>query len=473
MQSVVKEFLQKSPADVIIVGAGLAGTECAWQLLKQGRKVALIEQRPKRTTEAHTSAGFAELVCSNSFKSSAPDSAPALLKHELMRLDSLIMQAAQESQIPAGQALAVDRHRFSDWVSAQLRKHPNLEILEAPVDHFEELLVPPPPPTLGGDLRPVVIATGPLTHHNLAESLKRLIGEQLYFYDAIAPIIAGDSINREIAFEQNRYDKNAEGQSGSAEGGDYLNCPLNEAEYFNFINELKTAPKVDAHSFEKTIYFQGCQPIEAILERGDKSLAFGPMKPVGLTDPRTQQKPFAVLQLRKEDAEGRAWNMVGFQTKLKYPEQQRIFRMIPGLEKAEFYRLGSLHRNTYINSPAVLNENFGLKSHPLIHFAGQITGVEGYLESTAIGALVGRILGLKLSGLGQAPLPPPTTAIGALAHAIIYGKIKNFQPMNINWGLVPLNDIAERDKDKRNKLVQRAHRQFSHWAALFGMSPLK
>ncbi len=450
--------LKSSSADVIVVGGGLAGSECAWQLLRQGFRVQLVEQRPVRSTEAHTGSQLGELVCSNSLKSTDPESAPQLLKMELERLDSLVLKCAYAARVPAGQALAVDRHRFSEGITKALESNAKLEIVRTPATNFEELMVTGPK-----GLKPVVIATGPLTSSDLAESLKKITGDRLYFYDAIAPIVDGTSIDRSIAFAQNRYDK------GTEEGaeGDYLNCPFSEEEYTRFIEALKAAEKVPSHDFEKLVYFQGCQPIEALLEKGDRTLAFGPMKPVGLRDPRTDRQPYAVVQLRKEDSEGRAWNLVGFQTKLKYPEQARIFRMIPGLEKAEFFRFGSLHRNTYIQSPTLLDANFRAKGFPAIHFAGQITGVEGYLESTAIGALVGRLLALRLRGL-EPPLPPATTAIGALANAIVNGRVTDFQPMNINWGLVPLREINERDKEKRPKMVARAERQFGHWLALFG-----
>jgi methylenetetrahydrofolate--tRNA-(uracil-5-)-methyltransferase len=458
MPQSLTQKLKASQAQVLVVGAGLAGSECAWQLLRRGIRVALIDQRPGHLTPAHKTAHFAELVCSNSLKSTEAESAPALLKAELTRLDSLILKSAFNHQIPAGQALAVDRDGFSKSVTQALQKHPLLEFIEARVENFEELLVSGPQGP-----RPVVFATGPLTSESLAESLGRLTGQRLYFYDAIAPIVTGDSINKSVAFRQNRYDKNV-----TQDGGDYLNCPMTSVEYETFITELGRAEKVEPHAFEKAIYFQGCQPIEALLERGPMTLAFGPMKPVGLVDPRTGQQPFACVQLRAEDTEGRAWNMVGFQTKLKYPDQKRVFRLIPGLESAEFYRMGSLHRNTYILSPALLDASFALKERPFLYFAGQITGVEGYLESAAVGALVGRAIALKVTGLPSPPLPPQTTAIGALAHAIVNGKIKNFQPMNINWGLVPLNEISERDSEKKKKMSVRAERQLGHWLALFG-----
>jgi methylenetetrahydrofolate--tRNA-(uracil-5-)-methyltransferase len=458
MSSAVTKALKSSKSDVVIVGAGLAGSECAWQLVRRGFRVALVEQRPKRLSEAHTGPLFAELVCSNSLKSTDPESAPGLLKDELRRIDSLVLKCALEAQVPAGQSLAVDRVAFSQKITKTLESHPKVEIIREPVEHYEEVMVS----GLTG-LRPVVFATGPLTGADLAESYKKLVGEQLYFYDAIAPIVVGESINLEIAFPQNRYNKGAEESEG-----DYLNCPFTEEQYKTFIDALAKAEKVDPHDFEKAIYFQGCQPIEALLEKGPLTLAHGPMKPVGITDPRTGAQPYAVVQLRKEDTEGRAWNMVGFQTKLKYPEQKKIFSMIPGLEKAEFYRYGSLHRNTFIHSPSLLDENFRLKRHPVVHFAGQITGVEGYLESTAVGALVGRYLALRLSGMSNPPPPPATTALGGLANAIVNGRVKNFQPMNMNWGVIPLNGIGERDKEKKTKLAQRAQRQLGHWLALFG-----
>jgi len=457
------EIKKINPA-VIIVGGGLAGSECAWQLAKFGHQVALIEQRPIKSTEAHKTDSLGELVCSNSLKSSDPLSAPGLLKDELSRMGSLILQAAHLSEVPAGQALAVDRDKFAAHVSAQIEKNPKISIIRREITHYEELVC-----SNDTGIVPVVLATGPLTSKSLGESLKPVIGESLYFYDAIAPIVAGDSINKDVAFLQNRHFKGKDGVKNQEDEGDYLNCPLDQEQYYKFITELKNAERVASKDFEKTLYFQGCQPIEALLDKGDKTLAFGPMKPVGLMDPRTNTKSYAVLQLRKEDSEGRAWNMVGFQTKLKYPEQKRIFRLIPGLENAEFYRFGSLHRNTYINSPTLLDNQFRLKNMPVLHFAGQITGVEGYLESTAIGALIGRMLHLKLSGqMSEAPLPTPTTAVGSLANAILYGRAKNFQPMNINWGLVPLDGIGERDKEKKEKLVQRGKRQFTHWMSLFG-----
>lgn len=462
--SQITNAIKSANPSVIIVGGGLAGSECAHQLSMLGHKVVLIEQRPVTSTEAHKTDRLGELVCSNSLKSTDPNSAPGLLKDELTRLKSLILEAAELAKVPAGQALAVDRDIFAKHITHKIEKNPRITLIRAEVKHYEEVLV-----TGAKGIIPVVLATGPLSSKPLLDSLENFVGKSLYFYDAIAPIVAGDSINRDIAFLQNRHFKGAGGEVLKDDDGDYLNCPLTEAEYQNFIEALKAAERVPSKDFEKLIYFQGCQPIEALLEKGDRTLAFGPMKPVGITDPRTGTRPYAVLQLRKEDSEGRAWNMVGFQTKLKYPEQQRIFRMIPGLENSEFYRLGSLHRNTYINSPTLLDTQFRLKPMPVLHFAGQVTGVEGYLESTAIGALVARLLHLRFAGsIAEPPLPPATTALGALAHAIVFGRAKDFQPMNINWGLVPLDGIGERDKDKKEKLCHRARRQFGHWLSLFG-----
>jgi len=451
----LREEIKNSPQQVVVVGAGLAGSECAWQLASLGVSVLLIEQRPKRSNAAHTGPDFAELVCSNSLKSKDPLSAPGLLKSELTKIDSLILSAARESEVPAGQALGVDREKFARLITEKLTQHPRIRVLREELADIAVALE-------GPSNRPVIVATGPLTSESLATSLQPLVGTNLYFYDAIAPIIAGPSINMEIAYRKNRYDKDMQHPEG-----DYINCPMSEEQYMGFIEALASAEVVKPHDFERAIYFQGCQPIEAILEKGKMSLAFGPMKPVGLENPRTGKIPFAAIQLRSEDLEGRAWSLVGFQTKLKYPEQQRIFRMIPGLENAEFYRLGSLHRNTYIQSPALLDNNLRLKSNPRIRFAGQITGVEGYLESAAIGALVGRLTALHLRGLSDPPPPPNTTALGALAAHVYQGRLKDFQPMNINWGLVPLSGIEERDKQKKEKMSSRAERQFVHWTALF------
>ena len=454
------QILRTSNAEVIVVGAGLAGSECAWQLAQRGIRVALVEQRPAVKSEAHKTGKCAELVCSNSFKSMDPHSAPQTLKSELKILQSLILEAAENWPLPAGQSLAVDREKFSSYITDKLMSHPMIEYIPAEVDHFEELIHRS---EKTGELKPVVLATGPLTGSKLAQSLIPHVGEKLYFYDAIAPIVMGETIDRTKAFLQNRRDK---GTTESNPDGDYLNCPMTEEEYNLFIDALAQAEKVKAHDFEKAIYFQGCQPIEALLERGRKTLAFGPMKPVGITDPATGRMPYAVVQLRMEDLEGKAWNMVGFQTKLKYPDQEKVFRLIPGLQKAQFFRMGSLHRNTFIHSPTLLDNNLRLKKIPALHFAGQIAGVEGYLESTAIGAFVGQAISFRLRKGIELPPAPATTAMGALLNHVLHGNIKNFQPMNMNWGLVPLSGIDERDKDKKTKLVERAARNFKHWKLL-------
>jgi len=445
LDSIIKE----KNIQAIVIGAGLAGSECAWQLAEKGISTLLLEQRPLHSSPAHKTQDCAELVCSNSLKSTQKESAPRLLKEELTQLGSLILKSAYENQVPAGQALAVNRESFSKDITQAIHSHSKI--------FFKEYIVKSLDDVLKHNI-PTVMATGPLTHEDLTSDLQKIIGEKLYFYDAIAPIIRGDSIDSNIAFLQNRYDK----ESSDGNTADYYNCPMNKEQYHNFIEEIKKAEVVPPSHFEKMIYFQGCQPIEAMIEKGDQTLRFGPLKPKGLTDPKTGSGAFAVVQLRKEDKEGRSWNMVGFQTKLKYPEQKRIFRMIPGLEKAQFYRFGSIHRNTFIHAPSLLNQDFSLKNHKNLYFAGQITGVEGYLESTAIGALVGRNIYRKLQNLDSIA-PPQTTALGALAHATFEGRMKNYQPININWGLVPLKDIGERDKEKRLKLTERAQRHFNLW----------
>jgi len=441
-------------SEVIILGAGLAGSECAWQLANANINVSLIEQRPGVKSEAHKTENFAELVCSNSLKSQDPLSAPGQLKWELTELNSLIIKIANKNKVAAGQALAVNRDTFAQEVTTEISKHPNIQVINQSIDSFEQLIVSKDDKQL-----PVVIATGPLTKESFAKSLSHLLGEQLYFYDAIAPIIDGESINRDIVFAQNRYDK--PGDSGDTD--EYLNCPFDKEEYLHFANEVINAEKVGSKDFEKMVYFQGCQPIEALLEKGIDTPRFGPMKPRGITDPRTDSRPYAVAQLRREDNEGKAWNLVGFQTKLKYPEQKRIFKLIPGLENVEFFRLGSLHRNTYCNAPLLLNKYSQISKHPEFFLAGQITGVEGYLESCASGAYVAKMIIQEIKGSEEKITPPQTTALGALVCATFNGRAKNFQPININWGIVPLNNIEIKDKEKKLKLVQRAQRQFNQW----------
>ncbi len=416
---------------VHIIGGGLAGSEAAWQLAQAGVPVTLHEMRPERETAAHKTDGYAELVCSNSFRSDDADlNAVGLLHAEMRRMGSLIMRAADNNQVPAGGALAVDRDGFSAAVTAALEAHP----LVTP--ERGEVTVPPEA------WRSVIIATGPLTSPDLAATIAALTGEtQLAFFDAIAPIVHRDSIDFDQAWFQSRYDKSGPGGSGA----DYINCPLSRAQYDTFIDALIVGDKTDFRDWEKsTPYFDGCLPIEVMAERGRETLRHGPMKPFGLTNPHAPTvKPYAIVQLRQDNRLGTLFNMVGFQTKLKHGEQARIFRTIPGLENAEFVRLGGLHRNTFLNSPALLDGTLRLKARPAWRFAGQITGCEGYVESAAIGGLAARFAAAERRGEALAP-PPPTTAHGALLAHITGGHVEtidagpsSFQPMNVNFGLFP------------------------------------
>src|SRR5215470_5454828 len=403
---------------VHIVGGGLAGSEAAWQLAAAGVPVVLHEMRPVRRTEVHQTEGLAELVCSNSFRSDdAANNAVGLLHEEMRRAGSLIMRAADRHKLPAGGALAVDRHGFSDAVQAALLTHPLVELRR------EEIAGLP-----AQEWDSVIVATGPLTSPALAEAIGRLTGEEsLAFFDAIAPIVHHDTIDPSIAWKQSRYNKG--GPAG--DGADYLNCPLNKAQYEAFVAALLSAGKTEFKEWEKsTPYFDGCLPIEVMAARGPDTLRWGPMKPVGLRDPRTGRRPYAVVQLRQDNALGTLYNVVGFQTKLRHAEQRRIFRMIPGLEHAEFARLGGLHRNTFINSPRLLDGRLRLKAMPRLRFAGQITGVEGYVESAAIGLLAGRFAAAARFGF-ETSAPPPTTALGALLrHITGDADTTSFQPMN-------------------------------------------
>jgi len=416
-----------------IIGGGLAGSEAAWQAAKMGASVVLHEMRPQTPTEAHKTDGLAELVCSNSFRSDdCETNAVGLLHEEMRRAGSLIMSAADAHKLPAGGALAVDRDGFSAEVTRRIEAHPAITISR------EEVRGVPP-----SGWRSVIIATGPLTSSALAAAINGLTGEDaLAFFDAIAPIVLHESIDMTVAWMQSRYDKL--GPAGT--GADYINCPMDREQYEGFIDALLSAEKTDFKEWEKTTpYFEGCLPIEVMAERGRETLRFGPMKPVGLTDPRTGRSPHAVVQLRQDNALGTLWNMVGFQTKLRHAEQSRVFRTIPGLEGAVFARLGGLHRNTFVNSPKLLDAKLRLKSEPRLRFAGQITGVEGYVESAAIGLLAGRFAAAEMLGKEAVP-PPPTTALGALLGHISGGHIlaeeasgsaKSFQPMNVNFGLFP------------------------------------
>ncbi len=415
-----------------IIGGGLAGSEAAWQIAGRGLPVVVHEMRPMRETAAHKTDGLAELVCSNSFRSDDPETnAVGLLHEEMRRLGSLIMHCADAHQVPAGGALAVDRDAFSEAVTAALEQHPLIAIERGEVEGL--------PPT---DWDQVIIATGPLTSPALAEAVRNISGtESLAFFDAIAPIVHRDSIDMSVAWFQSRYDKVGPGGSGA----DYINCPLDRDQYEAFIDALLTGEKVSFHEWEaSTPYFDGCLPIEVMAERGRETLRHGPLKPVGLTNEHNPtQKPYAIVQLRQDNKLGTLFNMVGFQTKLKHGEQTRIFRTIPGLEKAEFARLGGLHRNTFLNSPALLDDTLRLRAQPRLRFAGQITGCEGYVESAAIGLLAGRFAAAERLG-EPANLPPPSTAHGALLGHITGGHVetidagpRSFQPMNVNFGLFP------------------------------------
>jgi methylenetetrahydrofolate--tRNA-(uracil-5-)-methyltransferase len=424
-----------------IIGGGLAGSEAAWQAAETGCDVVLHEMRPMRGTDAHQTDGLAELVCSNSFRSDdAENNAVGLLHEEMRRAGSLILRAADEHRLPAGGALAVDRHGFSAAVTKALENHPRIAI-----ERGEVAGLPPE------DWKSVIVATGPLTSDALAQSIRTLTQDDgLAFFDAIAPIVHKESINFDICWMQSRYDK--------GDGADYINCPMDEPQYRAFIEALLTGEKTDFKEWEtSTPYFEGCLPIEVMASRGVETLRFGPMKPVGLCDTRTGKRPYAVVQLRQDNALGTLWNMVGFQTKLKHGEQTRIFRMIPGLENAQFARLGGLHRNTFLNSPKLLDEQLRLKARPSLRFAGQVTGVEGYVESAAIGLLAGRF------AAGLETPPPTTTAFGALlAHITGGADAKTFQPMNVNFGLFPELKGA-RGKDRKKAMSARALADLAAW----------
>jgi methylenetetrahydrofolate--tRNA-(uracil-5-)-methyltransferase len=437
---------------VHVIGGGLAGSEAAWQVARAGVPVVLHEMRPVRGTEAHVGAGLAELVCSNSFRSDdAQRNAVGLLHEEMRQCGSLILSAADAHKVPAGGALAVDRVGFSEAVEAALAAEPLVEIRR------EEIAGLPP-----ANWDEIIIATGPLTSPALAEAIGGLTGEEsLAFFDAIAPIVHRETIDFDKAWFQSRYDK--EGPGGGV--ADYINCPLDAAEYEAFVAALLAGDKTEFHDWEKrTPYFEGCLPVEIMAARGRDTLRFGPMKPVGLRDPRTGHRPHAVVQLRQDNALGTLYNMVGFQTKLRHGEQKRVFRMIPGLEHAEFARLGGLHRNTFINSPRLLNGRLRLKAMPRLRFAGQITGVEGYVESAAIGLLAGRFAAAARRGSDIAP-PPATTALGALLRHITEGAdAKSFQPMNVNFGLFPpLFPDPGRHADRKPLVARRALADLAIW----------
>ncbi len=445
-----------SPDPVHVIGGGLAGCEASFQLASNGVPVVLHEMRPVRKTDAHQSAGLAELVCSNSFRSDdAAANAIGVLHQEMRILGSLILQAADAEKVPAGGALAVDRERFSAAVETRITGHPLITVVREEVRHIPE------------EWPQVIVATGPLTSPDLAESIRRWSGEEdLAFFDAIAPIVHFDSVNMDVAWFQSRYDKSTTG----GDGKDYINCPMTELQYGEFINALLTAEKMAFKEWEEnTPYFDGCMPIEIMASRGRETLRWGPMKPVGLTNAHDGSRPHAVIQLRQDNALGTLYNIVGFQTKLKYAEQVRIFQTIPGLERAQFARLGGLHRNTFINSPRLLDRQLRLKEKPNIRFAGQITGVEGYVESAAIGLLAGRMAATEAKGFKWQD-PPLETAHGALLSHITGGAMMDtFQPMNVNFGLFPELPLSEkgrrlRGRDRKAAHAQRALRHMADWA---------
>lgn len=417
---------------VVVIGAGLAGSEAAWQLANQGVQVMLYEMRPNQKSPAHHTDYFAELVCSNSLRGAGLENAVGLLKEEMRRMGSLIMEAADACAVPAGGALAVDREAFGQYITNKVKTHPNIKVIENTeiTDlNFDEI---------------TIVATGPLTSGKLAEEIATLTGENYcYFYDAAAPIVTGESLDWNKVYRASRYGK------GDA---DYVNCPFNEEEYKAFWEALTTAEEAPTKDFEKQIFFEGCMPIEVMAKRGIDTMRYGPMKPVGLDHPETGAKAYAVVQLRQDNAAATLYNIVGFQTHLKWPEQQRVFRMIPGLENAEFVRLGVMHRNTYIHSPKVLEQTLQLKSRPRLFFAGQITGVEGYVESAASGLMAG-INAARLACGKQPFIFPEDTAHGALCHYITHAEGKNFQPMNVNFGLLPPLGQKIRDKKLKNKMI--------------------
>jgi len=432
---------------VTIIGGGLAGCEAAWQAAAFGCRVTLHEMKPERYSPAHHSPSLAELVCSNSLRSDASDSAVGLLKDEMRALGSLIIRAAERHRVPAGKALAVDRELFAAFITETINQHPRITVIHHEVTEL--------PTDCGLDpTQPLILATGPLTTESLTNALGEITGQEyLAFYDAIAPIIATDSLDRQIIYQASRYDDGP---------GDYLNCPMDREQYQTFIDALGKAATVPLKSFEEPKYFEGCLPIEVMLARGPETLRFGPMKPVGLPDPRTGRDPHAVVQLRKENVAGDQVNMVGFQTKLIYPEQKRVFSMIPGLEKAEFTRLGSIHRNTFVCAPKVLTPFLQIKDRPGLLLAGQITGVEGYVESTAMGVLAGRnaaclALGLPLS------TPGPETAHGALLNHLTQSEAKHFQPSNVNFSLFP-TFVSKLPKRQRGQYrAQQALAALAKW----------
>jgi methylenetetrahydrofolate--tRNA-(uracil-5-)-methyltransferase len=448
-----------------IAGGGLAGSEAAWQLAERGHRVVIHEMRPIRATPAHRTDRLAELVCSNTFKSTETSNAHGLLKAEMRALGSLILRAADEARVPGGSALAVDREVFAATVQRCVTAHPRIEIVREEVTELPS---------------PGIVATGPLTSDALSATIQKRLGvESLAFYDAIAPIVAGESIDASVVFRASRYGKEtmAVAQATSAEGaadlageGAYVNCPFNRDQYEAFLDALVAADQYEGHDFDPIPYFEGCMPIEEMARRGRETLRFGPMKPVGLRDPRTGREAHAIAQLRMEDRGGRMWNLVGFQTRLRTREQERVFRMIPGLSQAEFLRWGSVHRNSYVNAAAALTSHLSLRDDPMMLFAGQLTGVEGYTESSATGLLAGINLARLVAGEPPA-IPPPNTMLGALYRYLHEADPRHFQPMNANFGLLDELEMPVRDKRKKRELMaDRALRALDEWSSASGIA---
>ncbi|OQX63223.1 MAG: methylenetetrahydrofolate--tRNA-(uracil(54)-C(5))-methyltransferase (FADH(2)-oxidizing) TrmFO [Anaerolinea sp. 4484_236] len=434
--------------EITIIGGGLAGSEAAWQAAQNGIDVKLYEMRPRKETGAHQTGDLAELICSNSLGSNLPDRASGLLKSEMRRMGSMLLECAEENAVPAGGALAVDREGFARAVTGRIKKHPRIEVIRAEVTEIPQ--------------KPTIIASGPLTSDRLSKAISALTGEEhLYFFDAIAPIVHFESINMDIAFRASRYGR------GEQNEGDYINCPFNKEEYERFIKALLEAERIELHSFEEEIkrgvkagahnYFEGCLPAEIIAERGEKSLAFGPLRPVGLDDPRTGRRPYAALQLRQDNLAGDLYNMVGFQTNLKFLEQRRVFRMIPGLENVEFARYGQMHRNTFISSPSLLRPTLQFHNRDDLLFAGQISGVEGYIGNIATGLLAGQNITRLLRGSPLLTLPK-TTMLGALCYYITHASLKDFQPMKANFGIVPPLEQGGKKRNKRQRAAAYAER---------------